>query len=75
MLHDGSDVDSHLQDGFHELHNEPSPVKEKFIDECISWVEARVRTEPTSTETTEPAIVAVAASAAAAAPVSPSSKL
>jgi len=28
--------------GFHELHNEPDGVKEKFIEECITWVEAHL---------------------------------
>ena len=30
------------KDGYHELHNEPNGVKDRFIDECISWVEARL---------------------------------
>ncbi|EGO26422.1 hypothetical protein SERLADRAFT_447627 [Serpula lacrymans var. lacrymans S7.9] len=29
--------------GYHELHNEPDGVKEKLIEECISWVEAKVK--------------------------------
>ncbi|GBE80781.1 Putative monoglyceride [Sparassis crispa] len=29
-------------DGYHELANEPDGVKEKFVDECIEWVEARL---------------------------------
>ncbi|KLO14153.1 lysophospholipase [Schizopora paradoxa] len=32
--------------GFHELHNEPNGVKEKLIEECISWVESHL---PSST--------------------------
>ncbi|EIN06778.1 lysophospholipase [Punctularia strigosozonata HHB-11173 SS5] len=32
--------------GYHELHNEPDGVKEKFIEECISWVEAHLPAEP-----------------------------
>lgn len=31
-----------LQNGFHELHNEPDGVKERLIEECIGWVEKRV---------------------------------
>lgn len=31
-----------IQGGFHELHNEPSPIKENFVNDCIAWVEARV---------------------------------
>ncbi|KAI1782745.1 hypothetical protein LXA43DRAFT_1103472 [Ganoderma leucocontextum] len=27
-----------FQDGFHELAYEPDGVKEKFTDECISWI-------------------------------------
>ncbi|PIL33650.1 hypothetical protein GSI_04273 [Ganoderma sinense ZZ0214-1] len=27
-----------FQDGFHELAYEPDGVKEKFMDECISWI-------------------------------------
>ncbi|KAI0258480.1 lysophospholipase [Gloeopeniophorella convolvens] len=27
--------------GYHELQNEPDGVREKFVDECIAWVEAR----------------------------------
>ncbi|KAG2358101.1 Alpha/Beta hydrolase protein [Suillus spraguei] len=30
------------QGGYHELHNEPDGVKEKFIEECIAWVEAHL---------------------------------
>ncbi|PAV15486.1 lysophospholipase [Pyrrhoderma noxium] len=33
---------SKYDDGYHELHNEPNGVKDRFIDECISWVEARL---------------------------------
>jgi acylglycerol lipase len=29
-------------DGFHELHNEPDGVKERLIQQCIRWIEARV---------------------------------
>ncbi|KAI0919099.1 hypothetical protein AcW1_003438 [Taiwanofungus camphoratus] len=29
-------------DAYHELSNEPNGVKEKFIDECISWVQAHL---------------------------------
>lgn len=36
---DCSDI---LQGGFHELVSEPDGVWEKFTDECISWVEARI---------------------------------
>jgi len=25
--------------GYHELHNEPDGVKEKFVDECAAWAE------------------------------------
>ncbi|KAG1758353.1 alpha beta-hydrolase [Suillus occidentalis] len=28
--------------GYHELHNEPDGVKEKLIEECITWVEAHL---------------------------------
>ncbi|KAH8110046.1 lysophospholipase [Phellopilus nigrolimitatus] len=28
--------------GLHELHNEPDGMKERFINECIAWVEARL---------------------------------
>ncbi|KZT41962.1 lysophospholipase [Sistotremastrum suecicum HHB10207 ss-3] len=31
-----------FEGGYHELHNEPDGVREKVIDECISWVEARI---------------------------------
>ncbi|KAI0312007.1 lysophospholipase [Amylostereum chailletii] len=37
--------DKHLSiypGGYHELHHEPDGVKERFVDECISWVEARL---------------------------------
>jgi acylglycerol lipase len=34
--------------GLHELHNEPDGVKEKLIEECIAWVEARLPSERTS---------------------------
>lgn len=30
-------------DGFHELHNEPDGVKERLIEQCIQWIEARVK--------------------------------
>jgi acylglycerol lipase len=30
------------QGGYHELHNEPDGVKEKLIEECITWVEAHL---------------------------------
>ncbi|KAI5118209.1 hypothetical protein M0805_004699 [Coniferiporia weirii] len=40
---------SFYPEGFHELHNEPDGVKDKFIDECISWVHAH------SSATTPPA--------------------
>ncbi|KAH7928716.1 alpha/beta-hydrolase [Leucogyrophana mollusca] len=33
---------SSYTDGFHELHNEPDGVKEKLVEECIAWVEARL---------------------------------
>jgi len=37
--------------GYHELVNEPEGVKEKFVDECISWVQARLpAVEPEATE-------------------------
>lgn len=29
-------------DGFHELHNEPNGVAEKFVDELIAWVQTHV---------------------------------
>ncbi|KAI0035617.1 Alpha/Beta hydrolase protein [Vararia minispora EC-137] len=29
-------------DGYHELHNEPSGVAEKFADECITWSTKRI---------------------------------
>ena len=28
-----------VQGGYHELHNEPDGVKEKFTDECATWAE------------------------------------
>ncbi|KAG6332584.1 hypothetical protein ID866_6506 [Astraeus odoratus] len=28
--------------GFHELHNEPDGVKERLIEECITWVERHI---------------------------------
>ena len=28
--------------GYHELHNEPDGVAEKFVDELIVWTEARL---------------------------------
>ncbi|TFY63419.1 hypothetical protein EVG20_g6321 [Dentipellis fragilis] len=34
--------------GFHELHNEPDGVKEKVIEDCIAWAEARVPAAPGS---------------------------
>ncbi|EMD32953.1 hypothetical protein CERSUDRAFT_57692 [Gelatoporia subvermispora B] len=34
------------EDGYHELHNEPSGVREKLLDELIAWVEARIDTQP-----------------------------
>ncbi|KIJ65994.1 hypothetical protein HYDPIDRAFT_110115 [Hydnomerulius pinastri MD-312] len=33
---------SPYSNGFHELHNEPDGVKEKLVDECITWVEAHL---------------------------------
>ncbi|KAH7883270.1 Alpha/Beta hydrolase protein [Phlebopus sp. FC_14] len=39
---------SPYQHGFHELHNEPDGVKEKLIDECISWVEVHIPSVPSS---------------------------
>jgi acylglycerol lipase len=37
-----------MQGGYHELHNEPDGVKEKVIEECISFIEAHLerRSEP-----------------------------
>ncbi|KAF9228494.1 alpha/beta-hydrolase [Gyrodon lividus] len=35
-------VFSLYSNGFHELHNEPDGVKEKLINECITWVEAHL---------------------------------
>ncbi|KAI5117297.1 hypothetical protein M0805_008561 [Coniferiporia weirii] len=32
---------SFYPESFHELHNEPNGVKDKWINECISWVHAR----------------------------------
>ncbi|EMD32944.1 hypothetical protein CERSUDRAFT_160986 [Gelatoporia subvermispora B] len=34
--------------GYHELVQEPDGVKEKFIEEMISWVEAHIGTQPGS---------------------------
>jgi len=31
-----------FQGGYHELHNEPDGVKDKLIEECITWVEAHL---------------------------------
>lgn len=28
--------------GFHELHNEPDGVKEKLVEECISFIESHL---------------------------------
>ncbi|OCH83926.1 lysophospholipase [Obba rivulosa] len=36
--------------GYHELHNEPNGVKEKVIDEIISWVAAHIGTQPGSSK-------------------------
>ena len=33
--------------GYHELHNEPDGVAEKFTDECIAWVERQLEPPPT----------------------------
>ena len=30
------------KDGYHELHNEPDGVAEKFVDELIAWVQAHL---------------------------------
>jgi len=30
--------------GYHELHNEPDGVKEKFVDECAGWAESHFPT-------------------------------
>jgi acylglycerol lipase len=40
-----------MQGGFHELHNEPDGVKEKVIEECISFIEAHLErhSEPEDT--------------------------
>jgi len=35
--------------GYHELQNEPDGVKEKFTDECVTWVEEHF---PSATEGT-----------------------
>jgi acylglycerol lipase len=35
-----------LQGGYHELHNEPDGVKEKVIEECISFIEAHLERRP-----------------------------
>ncbi|KAI0312010.1 alpha beta-hydrolase, partial [Amylostereum chailletii] len=43
--------DKHLSifpGGFHELHNEPDGISEKFVDECVSWAEARLSANSTS---------------------------
>ena len=29
-------------DGYHELHNEPDGVAEKFVDELVAWVQTHV---------------------------------
>jgi alpha-beta hydrolase superfamily lysophospholipase len=36
------------QDGYHELHNEPDGVANKFLDECIQWAEGRLPEAATS---------------------------
>jgi acylglycerol lipase len=38
-----------IQGGYHELQNEPDGVKEKFTDECVTWVEEHF---PSATEGT-----------------------
>ena len=32
-----------VQDGYHELVHEPDGVKEKFVDECITWILAHAK--------------------------------
>jgi len=29
-------------DGYHELHNEPDGVRERLIEQCVRWIEAKV---------------------------------
>ncbi|KAI5115238.1 hypothetical protein M0805_009445 [Coniferiporia weirii] len=41
-------VISFYPEGFHELHNEPSDVKDKSINECITWVHAHLSTGTSS---------------------------
>ena len=33
---------THAQGGYHELQNEPDGVSEKMVEECITWIEARI---------------------------------
>jgi acylglycerol lipase len=43
-------------DGYHELHNEPDGVREKVIEECISFIEAHL--ERPSERPSEPEVTA-----------------
>jgi hypothetical protein len=56
------------QGGYHELQNEPNGVKEKLLEEVVSFIddlvassileEAQTDSEPLAPETTNPAVVA-----------------
>ena len=39
-----------VQGGYHELHNEPDGVKEKFTDECVAWAEEHFFTSEETTQ-------------------------
>lgn len=39
-----------VQGGYHELHNEPDGVKEKFTDECVAWAEEHFFTSEQTTQ-------------------------
>ena len=39
-----------VQGGYHELHNEPDGVKEKFTDECVAWAEEHFFTGEETTQ-------------------------